>query len=96
MANSAIELEVASLDIPRPLLILFDSYSKASNGERAYLLNILRHAFKTLSKNYPDDNAFIEASRSWYLENESKIMPNPYYHPFVDFAEQRDLFVSKP
>jgi hypothetical protein len=96
IANSAIELEVASLEIPQPLLILFDSYSKASNGERAYLLEVLRHAFKALSKKYPDDKAFIDASRAWYVENESKIMPNPYYHPFVDSVEQRDLFVSKP
>jgi len=96
VANSAIELEVASLDIHQPLLILFDSYDKASNGQRAYLLEMLRHAFKALSKQYPDDNAFIDASRAWYVENESKIVPNPYYHPFVDFVEQRDLFVSKP
>ena len=95
IANSAIELEVASLQIPQPLLILFDSYSKASDGERAQLLGVLRHAFKALSKEYPDDHGFISASKAWYLENESKIVPNPYYHPFVDFTEQRDLFVSK-
>ena len=94
IANSPIELEVASLEIPQPFLVLCDSYEKATGGERAYLLEVLRHGFKALSKKFPDDHSFIDASRAWYVENESQIMPNPYYHPFVDFTEQRDLFVS--
>lgn len=95
IVNSATELEVASLEIPQPLLILFESHSKASDGQRVVLLGVLRHAFKALSKNFLDDRQFIDASRAWYLKNESQIMPNPYYHPFVDFTEQRDLFVPK-
>jgi hypothetical protein len=95
IANSPIELEVASLEIAQPFLILFDSYDKATDGEQRYLLAILRHAFKEFSPKYPDDREFVAASKAWYLENESQIKPNPYYHPFVDFAEQRDLFVSK-
>ncbi len=95
IANSAIELEVASLEIPQPLLILFDSYDKASDGEQRYLVDILRHAFKDLSGRYPDHGEFMRASKVWYLENYSKMKVNPYYHPFADFAEQRDLFVGK-
>lgn len=95
IANSPIELEVASLEIAQSFLILFDSYDRATDSEQRYLLAILRHAFKEFSPKYPDDREFVAASKAWYLENESQIKPNPYYHPFVDFAEQRDLFVSK-
>jgi hypothetical protein len=95
VAYSAIELEVASLKIDKPLLILFDSYDKATDGQRSYLADILRHAFKDLSKQFPDDERFLSASKAWYLTNEPRIKPNPYYHPFVDFAEQRSLFVPR-
>jgi hypothetical protein len=95
IANSPVELEVASLEIDHAFLIMFDSYDKAVNGEQDYLLDILRHAFKGLSANYPDDTAFVRASRAWYLENYAQIEPNPYYHPFVNFVEQKDLFVRK-
>jgi hypothetical protein len=95
VANSAIELEVASLEIDKPLLILFDSYDKATDGQRSWLVNVLRHGFKDLSKQFSDDEQFISASKTWYLANEPRIKPNPYYHPFVEFPEQRPLFVPQ-
>jgi hypothetical protein len=95
VAGAAIELQIALLEIDRPLLILFDSYDQATGDERRDLLDILRHAFITLSKDRPDDAEFVVASKAWYLENASRMKPNPYYNPYFAHAEQRDLLVPK-
>lgn len=95
VSGAAIELEIALLEIDRPLLILFDSYDKATRDQRRYLVDILRHAFIDLSKDHPDDAGFVRTSKTWYLENDSRMKPNPYYHPFFAHAEQRDLLVPK-
>jgi hypothetical protein len=94
IATSPVELEVASVEINQPFLILFDSYDAAIDGERRYLLTILRDSFKDLSKQYPNDQEFVSVSKSWYLANQSKVITNPYYHP-LGLGTQRDLFVSK-
>lgn len=94
IATSPVELEVASVEINQPFLILFDSYDAAINGERRYLLSILRDSFKDLSKDYPNNQEFVSVSKSWYLANQSKVIANPYYHP-LGLGPQRDLFVSK-
>ena len=74
IAASALELEIASLEIKHPLLILFDSYDKATGDERRYLADILRHAFLTISKDHPNDAEFVDASKAWYLENASETL----------------------
>jgi hypothetical protein len=84
---------VASVETKEPFLILFDSYNAATDGEKSFLLNILRDSFKDLSEKYPDSEfVSVRMSRTWYKENASKIKTNPYYHP-AGRAEQRDLFV---
>lgn len=80
------------METKEPFLILFDSYNAATDGEKSFLLNILRNSFKDLSEKYPDDSEFVRMSQTWYKENASKIKTNPYYHP-AGRAEQRDLFV---
>lgn len=94
VAASPVELEIATMEISQPLLILFDSYDAATNGERTFLLNILRDSFHDLSKKHQNDAEFVKTSKIWYLDNESKLTPNPYYHP-VGSASQRDLFLTK-
>lgn len=94
VATSPVELEVASIEIKQPFLILFDSYDAAADGERVFLLSILRDSFKDLSKKYPHDDEFVKMSKVWYLDNESGITPNPYYHP-LGLGVQRDLFVPR-
>jgi hypothetical protein len=94
IAGSAIELEIASLDINEPFLILIDSYQKASD-ERRYLAGIIRDSLGDLSEKNPDDSKFVAEARDWYLANFDKIAVNPYYHPFGPAAEQRNLFIPK-
>jgi hypothetical protein len=95
IATSPLELEVASIEIRQPFLILFDSYDAAAPSERGCLLSILRDSFRDLSKKYPQDDEFVKMSKAWYLNNESTITANPYYHP-LGFGVQRNLFVAKP
>lgn len=95
IATSPVELEIASIEIRQPFLILFDSYDAAVQGERQYLLSILRDSLKDLSKKYPQDDEFVKMSKAWYLNNESTIKTNPYYHP-LGLGVQRDLFVATP
>lgn len=95
IATSPVELEIASLEITEPFLILFDSYAAAStDGERRFLLSILRDSLRDLSQKYANDTDFLKESRDWYTQSVSKITINPYYHP-AGRAEQRDLFVPK-
>ena len=94
IATSAIELEVASLNVKDPFLVLLDSYDKAQDpGARKYLIEIVREALKDLSEKYADDPEFAKMARAWYVDHQSSINTNPYYHPFGHFPEQRDLFV---
>ena len=96
IGTSAIESEVASLRVQSPFLVLIDSYDRAENDQhRKYLSDIIRESLKDLSNRTADDAAFVKAARSWYIENLPSVKINPYYHPFVPFAEQRDLFVPK-
>ena len=97
VATSPIELEVASLEFKDSFLILIDSYYKADNpAARGAVLNILRESLKDLSSKYADDSEFINQAQAWYLDNGSRMAVNPYYHPFMPVAEQRNLFVPKP
>lgn len=95
IATSPIELEVASLQFDQPFLTLLDSYQTADSNGKKRLSSILRDSLKDLSERYPNDEEFVAKARAWYLDNASEISINPYYHPFMPVAEQRDLFVRK-
>lgn len=95
IATSPIELEVASLEVTEPFLTLFDSYQIANREGKKRLAGILRDSLKDLSQEYPNDDEFVAKARDWYVNNASQISINPYYHPFMPVAEQRDLFVRK-
>jgi hypothetical protein len=92
VATSPVEAEVASIKTAAPFLILFESYDRATAGERKFLLGVLREPLFDISEKYRDDTEFISAARSWYQQNLSRIKVNPYYHP-AGRGEQRDLFV---
>lgn len=93
IATSPVELEVASIEVKEPFLILFESYDTATEGEQRFLVDVLRNSLKDLSQMYPNDAEFVEKDRAWYTENASILAINPYYHP-AGRAEQRDLFVQ--
>ena len=95
IGTSPIELEVASLQIGQPIRTVLDSYQIADSNGKKRLSSILPDSLKDLSERYPDDEEFVAKARAWYLDNASQISINPYYHPFMPVAEQRDLFVRK-
>lgn len=91
-----IELHLLYSSIQAPLLVLFDSYDRATNVHtKKDLLWILGHAFRSLRERLTGDDEFVSQSREWYLQNHAKLEPNPYYHPDALFAEFRELFVVK-
>ena len=82
--------------IPDPLLVLFDSYDRATNANtKKDLLLILGHAFRKLREELTGDDEFLIQSKQWYLQNHAKLEVNPYYHPNSLFPDQQELFVDK-
>jgi hypothetical protein len=76
--------------------VFFDSYQGAvDDGERRYLLRILRRAFDDISEKYTDDDDFLRESRQWYTANAPHLSVNPYYHPAGIMPAERKLFDSK-
>lgn len=65
IATSSIELEVASLELKDPFLILIDSYDNAESVQtQRSLLSILRESLKDLSQKYPNDSEFSSMGRA--------------------------------
>ena len=95
IATDGIELYLALSGMPDPLLILFDSYSKADKEvARKELIEALSSVFRDLRREHPGDHDFVDASKEWYVKHQNKLRVNPYYQPDSNFSESRDFFVN--
>ena len=84
------------LNIPDPLLVLFDSYERTTNANtKKDLLSILGHTFRKLREKLAGDDEFVLQSKQWYLQNHAKFELNPYYYPGAHFPDQVELFIDK-
>lgn len=91
-----IELYLANSAIQDPLLVLFDSYEQAPNKQtKESLLWILRDTFKTLQKQFPNNEEFVAASKKWYLSHKDSVKVNPNYHPDSPFSENQQLLIVR-
>jgi hypothetical protein len=95
IATDGIEFYLALSGMPDPLLILFDSYSKADKEvTRKELIAALSSVFRDLRREHPDDQQFVNASKEWYVKHGDKLKVNPYYQPDSNFSDSRDFFVN--
>jgi hypothetical protein len=104
--SSSIEYYLASSSHSDAILILFESYSQSKGHDaRRYLLKALEQAFPDLRTRSEDDEAFVKASKQWYLQNKDTLKVNSNYphvsglpppDPRIQLsADAADLFIQK-
>lgn len=95
IATIPLELSLCLRD-PDNILIIFESYHEATDADNKKLLvRALRGGFKDQRERFENDEAFLQATKEWYLANRSKLKVNPYYYPFETTSSTKDLFVVR-
>ncbi len=90
----SIELYLADSNLPNPLLVLFDSYEKATTDDsKRALLDILTRVFRFIPKRRGEEKEFLAASKDWYLRIGNKLKINIYYHPVSRAGPNGELFI---
>lgn len=95
VATDPIELYLADSGMTAPLLVLFDSYEKATTDHsKRFILEVLKRVFGSVVQEESSEKEFLAASKDWYLRVGSKLKINTHYHPAALDDDDRELFVK--
>ena len=95
IATVPIELYLAESGMTTPLLVLFDSYEKATaDRSKRFILEVLKRVFGPVVQEESSEKEFLAASKDWYLRVGSKLKINIHYHPAALDDDDRELFLK--
>jgi hypothetical protein len=94
IGTQAIELYLADSSLNAPLIVLFDSYEKATTEQsKRFILEVLNRVFGSVVQEHTSEERFLNASKDWYLNVGLKLKINIYYHPAALSNSDRELFL---